>query len=308
MARRENTAAKRKKQTAPPEPVAEPERYFPSPHEGLTREQVSLRREQGLWNRPVESPSKTVGQIVRSNVFTFFNLIFFILGACVIAVGSFKNLLFLLVVAANTLIGIIQEIRAKRVLDRLTLLTAPQAAVVREGEILTVGTEELVLDDVVRFAPGNQICADAVVLEGAVQVNEALVTGEARPVTRNPGDPLLSGSFVTVGTCAARLERVGADSYAARLTVEAKKDGRRRESEHDAFLDPAGPGYSRDSGPTGIGAVLASVCSSGPPLSGGGGLHSGGIGGDDPGGAVFAHQRGAGRGRYPAGQAAHPDP
>lgn len=111
MARRENTAAKRKKQTAPPEPVAEPERYFPSPHEGLTREQVSLRREQGLWNRPVESPSKTVGQIVRSNVFTFFNLIFFILGACVIAVGSFKNLLFLLVVAANTLIGIIQEIR-----------------------------------------------------------------------------------------------------------------------------------------------------------------------------------------------------
>ena len=230
MARRENTAAKRKKQTAPPEPVAEPERYFPSPHEGLTREQVSLRREQGLWNRPVESPSKTVGQIVRSNVFTFFNLIFFILGACVIAVGSFKNLLFLLVVAANTLIGIIQEIRAKRVLDRLTLLTAPQAAVVREGEILTVGTEELVLDDVVRFAPGNQICADAVVLEGAVQVNEALVTGEARPVTRNPGDPLLSGSFVTVGTCAARLERVGADSYAARLTVEAKKDGRRRES------------------------------------------------------------------------------
>lgn len=180
-------AAKRKKQTAPPEPVAEPERYFPSPHEGLTREQVSLRREQGLWNRPVESPSKTVGQIVRSNVFTFFNLIFFILGACVIAVGSFKNLLFLLVVAANTLIGIIQEIRAKRVLDRPDAAhRSPGRPVVREGEILTVGTEELVLDDVVRFAPGNQICADAVVLEGAVQVNEALVTGEARPGHPNP--------------------------------------------------------------------------------------------------------------------------
>lgn len=214
-------------QTQPAEPV---ERFSPLPDQGLTEEQAARRREQGQGNRPVQAPSKTVGQIVRGNVFTFFNLIFFVLGACVIAVGSFKNLLFLLVVIANTLIGILQEIRAKRVIDRLTLLTAPKAAVVREGTVRTVNTEELVLDDVVRFAPGNQVCADAVVLQGTVQVNEALITGEAHPVTRGPGDLLLSGSFLTAGACAARLERVGADSYAARLTVEAKKGGRRRES------------------------------------------------------------------------------
>ena len=132
---------------------------------------------------------------------------------------------------ANILIGIVQEIRAKRVIDRLTLLTAPHATVIRGGAELILPTEELVLDDVALFAPGSQIAADAVVLEGTVQVNEALVTGESRPITRGPGDPLLSGSFITAGTCRARLDKVGADSYASRLTVEAKSRGRKRESE-----------------------------------------------------------------------------
>ncbi len=167
--------------------------FSPLPDQGLTEEQAARRREQGQGNRPVQAPSKTVGQIVRGNVFTFFNLIFFVLGACVIAVGSFKNLLFLLVVIANTLIGILQEIRAKRVIDRLTLLTAPKAAVVREGTVRTVNTEELVLDDVVRFAPGNQVCADAVVLQGTVQVNRSPHHGDIP--SPGAGDLLLSAAF-----------------------------------------------------------------------------------------------------------------
>ena len=216
-----------KEDTAP----SDVERYTPDPSHGLTAEQAAQRCRAGLDNRAVNPPSKTVGQIILSNILTFFNLIFFALAGCLILVGSYKNLMFLLVVVANILIGIVQEIRAKRVIDRLTLLTAPHATVIRGGAELILPTEELVLDDVALFAPGSQIAADAVVLEGTVQVNEALVTGESRPITRGPGDPLLSGSFITAGTCRARLDKVGADSYASRLTVEAKSRGRKRESE-----------------------------------------------------------------------------
>ncbi len=213
------------------------ERLCPSPEEGLTAEQIDLRLRAGYANEPVNPPSKTVGQIVRSNVFTFFNFVFFILAFFIILVGSFRDLMFMPIVIANIFIGIIQEIRAKRTIDKLTLLSSPKAIAVREGREYTVDTSRLVLDDVVIFTSGNQICADAVILEGEVQVNESLITGEAKAVVKGEGDELLSGSFIISGKCYARLDAVGADSYASRLTVEAKKDKRKKRSEMMASLN-----------------------------------------------------------------------
>ncbi len=208
-----------------------------SPGRGLSSDQVSERMQYGYSNKPVEPPSKTERQIVFSNVFTFFNLIFVVLAACLVAVGSFKDMLFLLIAIANTLIGIIQQIRSKRTIDKLTLLASPQATVVRDGNLYTIATDQLVRDDVVIFSAGNQICADAVVMTGEVQVNEALITGESDAILKKPGDSLLSGSFVVSGKCHAQLERVGAESYAAKLTLEAKSNIKTRQSKMMASLD-----------------------------------------------------------------------
>ncbi|CZT57711.1 cation-translocating P-type ATPase [Solibaculum mannosilyticum] len=208
-----------------------------SPGRGLSSEQAAQRMEYGYGNKPVEPPSKTERQIVFSNVFTFFNLIFVVLAACLVIVGSFKDMLFLLIAIANTLIGIIQQIRSKRTIDKLTLLASPHANVVRDGNVFTIATDQLVRDDVVIFAAGNQICADAVVMTGEVQVNEALITGESDAILKKPGDALLSGSFVVSGKCHAQLERVGAESYAAKLTLEAKSNIKTRQSKMMASLD-----------------------------------------------------------------------
>lgn len=201
------------------------------PSRGLTAAQAEERARLGYANTPVEPPGKTVSQIILSNVFTYFNLIFFILAAFTIAVRSWNNLMFLGVVIVNTVIGIVQELRSKKVIDKLTLLNAPRCAVIRDGEERSVETALLVRDDVVKFQSGDQICADAVVLTGECQVNEALVTGEADEIRKRPGDRLLSGSFLVSGSCYARLTAVGADSFASRLTLEARKSGRKKESE-----------------------------------------------------------------------------
>ena len=159
---------------------------------------------------------------MRSNVFTYFNMLFFFLAACVLAVGSWQNVMFMGVVLANIAIGIVQELRSKRTLDKLTLLTAPQGAVIRDGRRRKIPTSEMVRDDIVEFSAGDQIFADAVVVAGECSANEALITGEADEIKKKPGDELLSGSFVVSGQCRARLTRVGADSFANRLTLEAK--------------------------------------------------------------------------------------
>lgn len=198
---------------------------------GLTGQQAAERLAAGLGNFSVDSPTKTVGQIIKTNVFTYFNLVFAILAVCIVFVGSIRDLMFLPVVIINTLIGIIQEIRSKKTLDKLTLLSEPKADVVRDGAVISIPSSELVLDDVVIFSTGKQISADAVILEGGVQVNEALITGEPDEITKTTGSELLSGSFIISGSCRARLIRVGADSFASRLTVEAKKLKRRRQSE-----------------------------------------------------------------------------
>ena len=199
--------------------------------QGLTSQQVVQRQKYGLRNITPASNTKTEGQIVKEKVFTFFNLIFIVLAAALIIVGSFKNLAFLVVAIANTVIGIFQEIRAKRAVDKLTLVAAGKLRVIRDGERRLIPTDQLVRDDIVEFAAGNQICADAVVREGQMQVNESLLTGEADAIIKNPGDVLKSGSFVISGRCKAQLTHVGSDSYAAKLAAEARRDVRSTKSE-----------------------------------------------------------------------------
>lgn len=204
------------------------ERLQPDPAAGITFAQAAQRTARGWDNRAAAPLSKTTWQIVRDNVFTPFNLLFCVLAACLFAVGSYSNMMFLGIVVCNTLIGIIQELRVKRELSKITLMAAPTAQVVREGQELRLPVEELVLDDVVRLAASCQIPADAVLLQGALEVNEALLTGEADNVAKAPGDRLLSGSFVVSGRGAARLDAVGADAFAARITHEAKRTKKNR--------------------------------------------------------------------------------
>ena len=213
------------------------QRYQADIANGLSQEQVQERIDGGWTNETVTAESKTVGQIVKSNLLTYFNLIFAILAILVIAAGSFRSLTFLPVVIANLFIGILQEIRAKKTLDQLTMLNAPKAEVVRNGQISEIPAEELVLDDIVIFRAGDQICADAIVLDGSVLVNEALLTGESDELRKELGDFLMSGSFVVSGECYARLERVGADSYISELTLEAKTQDQKKHSEMLRVLD-----------------------------------------------------------------------
>ena len=194
-----------------------------NPETGLSSAQAQERVDAGWANLPIDPPGKTVGQIIKSNVFTYFNMLFFLLAAFVLVFGTWQNAMFLGVVFANIAIGIVQELRSKPTLDKLTLLTAPHGAVIRDGRQRKIPTSEMVRDDIVVFSAGSQIFADAVVVAGECSVNEALITGEADEIKKPAGADLLSGSFVVSGECRARLTQVGADSYANRLTIEAKE-------------------------------------------------------------------------------------
>lgn len=198
---------------------------------GLTDEEVRQRVEEGLTNRADISTDKTTKEIVISNVFTYFNLIFLVITILLIMVGSFRNLTFLPIIIGNTVIGIVQEIRAKKTLEKMSLLNAPRADVIRNGSVKQISTEELVKDDVILLTAGKQICADAVVISGNIQVNESLLTGEADEVEKTEGSTLMSGSFVVSGECYARLEKVGNESYISRLSLEAKSMGGKEQSE-----------------------------------------------------------------------------
>lgn len=207
------------------------QRITPSLSYGLNAQQVQERVDKGYTNLPPEDPSNTVGQIIRNNLCSYFNFLFFFLAVCIILVGSYTNLMFMPIVIINIVIGIIQEVRAKRVIDKLTVLSQPHTRVLREGTVQQISTSDLVLDDLVLLGAGNQIPADAVILEGQVHVNESLITGESDEIIKNPGDSLYSGSFIVSGSCQAVLEKVGVDSFAARLTHEAKKKQKRVRSE-----------------------------------------------------------------------------
>lgn len=189
---------------------------------GLTSAQVEERVQQGLTNKLENRISKTVGQIFRDNLMTFFNLINLILAILVLTVGSYKNGAFIGTVVCNTAIGIIQELRAKRTLDRLSLISAAKAKVRRDGEERQIPIDEVVLGDFMLLSAGDQICADAVVREGTLEVNEALLTGESDVIVKNPGDKLYSGSFVVAGHAAAETEHVGEQNFSYQLMKEAK--------------------------------------------------------------------------------------
>ena len=189
---------------------------------GLTQKEVKERINAGKTNQSDASTGLTVKQIILSNTLTYFNLIFLVITVLLCIVGSFRNLTFLPIILWNIIIGIIQEWRAKKTLDKMNLLNAPHAIVVRDGKESKVTSEELVQDDVVLLSAGEQICADATVLEGNVQVNESLLTGESDEIDKKKGDTLLSGSFVVSGRCHARLDKVGNESYISKLTSEAK--------------------------------------------------------------------------------------
>lgn len=206
-------------------------------HDGLSSSKVEELKLRGLSNIPVGNQSKTIGQIVAGNVFTYFNFVFAIFAGLLIFVRSYNNMTFLPIILLNTIIGIVQEIRAKITLDRLTVVNAPKTKVVRDSYISEIDSTELVKGDVCIFEAGNQLSADAILAEGCVRVNESLITGESDEVIKNKGDILLSGSFVVSGECKAILTNVGHSSYAAKLALEAKAGRKKQQTTMMKSLD-----------------------------------------------------------------------
>ena len=207
------------------------ERIAADPQSGLSAEQVKRRFAQGENNYKVESSTLSVSEIVRSNVCTYFNLVFAVIAVLLAIVGAWSDMLFLPIIVANTCIGIIQEVHSKKVLDKLSILNAPHTVVIRDGKRQEIPADQLVLDDIVEFSAGSQIPADAKVVSGELQVNESLITGEADEIEKREGDSLLSGSFVVSGKACARLEKVGKDSYISKLTLQATKSKKGEQSE-----------------------------------------------------------------------------
>ena len=207
------------------------ERIAADPQSGLSAEQVKRRFAQGENNYKVESSTLSVSEIVRSNVCTYFNLVFAVIAVLLAIVGAWSDMLFLPIIVANTCIGIIQEVHSKKVLDKLSILNAPHTVVIRDGKRQEIPADQLVLDDIVEFSAGSQIPADAKVVSGELQVNESLITGESDEIEKREGDSLLSGSFVVSGKACARLEKVGKDSYISKLTLQATKSKKGEQSE-----------------------------------------------------------------------------
>ena len=191
---------------------------------GLSASEVAERVARGQVNDVPEAPSRTVGEIVRANLFTRFNALIGALFAIVMLCGAYRDGLFGGVIVANTLIGIIQELRAKHTLDQLTVLNAPKVTAVRDGRLQPISVNALVIDDVMDLLPGQQVVADSIVVSASnLEVDESLLTGEADPVVKDAGDELLAGSFVVAGNARARVSKVGADAYAVQLAEEARK-------------------------------------------------------------------------------------
>ncbi len=204
---------------------------------GLTREEVHHRVRLHQTNENVTAETRSVKQIVKENLLTYFNLIFAILAVLLIITGSFRDMTFLPIILANAAIGIIQEIHAKKVLDKLTLLNAPRVTVLRDGKQQQIISEKLVLDDVILLSSGNQVPADCCVLSGKAQANESLLTGESDEIEKGPGDKLFSGSFLVSGNCYAKVEKVGKNSYISKLMREATKEKKEEQSEMIRSMD-----------------------------------------------------------------------
>mgnify|MGYP001020960713 FL=1 len=190
--------------------------------QGLNQEEVKERIKNCQVNTAVQAPTKTIGEIVRSNSLTYFNFVFLFLATLLFLVHAYKDMSFLPLIFINSLIGILQELRAKQILDKLSVLNTPKIKVMREGREQEIWTHRLVLDDIIIVEAGAQIPADAVVVSGEILVNEALLTGESDEIKKAEDSELMSGSFVVSGKCYAKLTRVGAESYISQLTLKAK--------------------------------------------------------------------------------------
>lgn len=190
---------------------------------GLNNKEVEERIAEGKVNGISKPASKSYGQIIKDNVFTLFNLLNFLIFIALVLVQAWSNLVFILIIIANILIGIYQEVKAKRLVDQLSILTKPTITVVRNGKSTVVDINEVVLDDVLILESGNQVCNDAIVIHGTIEANEALLTGESDPINKNVGANLLSGSSVVSGKCYAKVINVGDNNYATTLVKEAQQ-------------------------------------------------------------------------------------
>ena len=198
------------------------ERYNPDYKSGLNAKQVNKRKEENLINIDTTVKTKSVKSIIVSNFFTLFNIMNFILALLIFFVGAYKNLLFIIIVILNTLISTIQEIYSKKTIDKLSLLAQTKANVIRDGKKEKISSFELVLDDVIELNAGDQIPTDSVILNGKIEVNEALLTGEPDNIEKEKGDRLLSGSYLVSGKCFAKVEHIGKENYIAKISNEAK--------------------------------------------------------------------------------------
>ena len=199
------------------------ERLQPDPSQGLTEEQVQERFARGMNNVQPNVVSKSYLGIFRSNVLTLFNFINFVLAALIFVFGELKNMLFIGVVTVNIIVGVVQEIRSKKVLEKMSLIAAPHVDLVRGGKVVHSEISDIVIDDIMILKQGMQIPSDSIVVEGQCEVNESLLTGEQDDVHKQNGDFLYSGSFVQAGECKARVTAVGEDNFTSKLMAEAKK-------------------------------------------------------------------------------------
>lgn len=189
---------------------------------GLTSEEAAERVKNGLSNGDMDVKTKSVKRIFFDNIFTFFNLINTALAVLVLITGSFKNVLFMGIIISNIAIGIFQELRSKRVIDKLSIISAPKARLLRGGKEITLPVSEVVIDDIMLLSTGNQVCADTIIAEGECEANESLVTGESDPIFKKVGDKLISGSFIVSGSVKAQAVQVGANSTSGKITSGAK--------------------------------------------------------------------------------------
>ncbi len=199
------------------------ERFKPDINNGLTKKQVDSRFKDNLYNIDTTVTTKPTKDIIKDNVFTIFNIVNFFLACMVLTTGSFKNLLFMGGIICNTIISIFQELRSKRVLDKLQVVNESKVCTIRDGKEEKLSINSIVLDDVIKLELGNQIVVDSIILDGEVEVNESFITGEADTIYKKKGDMLLSGSFIVSGNCYARVEHVGMDNYTAKISANTKK-------------------------------------------------------------------------------------
>ena len=200
------------------------ERYFPTTEDGLSASQVEERILDNLTNNIPKGSSKSILHILYKNIFTFFNMMYIIIFILLLSAGAdIANFMFVVIVVANTAIGIIQEIRSKKTIDSLSLLSAPHVKVIRNGQKHEIKVEELVLDDIMYLSSGDEITTGAIFMSGDIEVNESQLTGESDPIRKNVGDMLYSGSFVVSGHAYAQVEHVGKDNAMEKLASQAKQ-------------------------------------------------------------------------------------